>query len=451
MREIGRTKHGAVSVALAALAVALGACHLHRSDRPIHEPQEVYPEFTLEAQRKAQKRLERHLAKERIAGLRETTPPALWIAYAYHGMLLDANREVIEIEDKTVELMQESAFEMLVEQIPAGSPVVGQLEAIFHADVSGPDRLIARKAAVCWAVSHFDQPPSNLVWRERSLRSAAEQLVDWENYTIDPALLALFERVAIPTECFLPTPGAAYVAECRDQGVPIPPDWPSSQWVSQGELAVRFVSAGLSAEVFAYRDPRDPTDAENPGIPGVCIALPRRNGPFIWFLGIICQSDRTGKACFWDNVDANGNKIRESEQNPVIQLDIDRIRNGSNLRENCTQCHRGYNAFMIHPGTALDLPAPYDTESEVRYSPIGQSHWDNPQLTLPPLETGQMPCTRCHEIADTISEDPVRKGYCKVLENAALQTMPPFGAAGWPPPEDSDYRQHLEFLRNRCL
>ncbi len=70
----------------------------------------------------------------------------------------------------------------------------------------------------------------------------------------------------------------AYLSQCRDSGVPIPPDWGDSKWVSKGILDNEFISSPLEAEVFAY----DSTAPE-----GVCIALPRSNGDTIELLGII--------------------------------------------------------------------------------------------------------------------------------------------------------------------
>lgn len=114
-------------------------------------------------------------------------------------------------------------------------------------------------------------------------------------------------------------------------------------------------------------------------------ALPLKHEGDISVLGIICQSRRTGKACFWDNIDisaerdAGGNFPRITGEGVILR--IAEIKNGSNLAENCTLCHRGSNAFLIHPNTVLGTPL--NRLPDVRYSPIGQPQWTNPPAFSP--------------------------------------------------------------------
>ncbi len=421
-------------------ATLLAGCAPGSRQGPILEPQDEYPEFTLEAQTEAQRRLEERLASERVADLRDTTPPAEWIAYAYHGLLLDANRELIEMDEKTIGLMQRSMFEMLREEAEPGEAEVdmGELFATEQLDeqLDAKATMIVRAAALSELLEQANEAlRERLEWRHRLISASAHHVVYWEDYGLSPAAQALIERFRLRRHTLWPPPDSAYVRNCRDAGVPIPPDWPDARWISQGTLNFTFISQGLSAEVFAYHDPNEP---------GACIALPRKSGNSISLLGIICQSDRTGKACFWDNLSAAGTRLTGAN----VTLDINTIQNGSNLAENCTGCHRGYNVFMIHPGTALQLPMPYDTNPQVRYTPMGQSHWSNPgPLALPAPQPGQASCVACHEIADT------SPGYCARLRDAATTTMPPPGgssAAGWPAPAGSLFRQHIDFLRARC-
>lgn len=418
--------------ALTGLAVGC----LYHGAHQIREPRDVYPEFTIEEQREAQEHLEARLRAERIENLRATTPPANWIAHPYHGLLLDANRDVIEVNLENVSLIQESMFEVLMgtydlEQRPRNAEILQDL--FSDPDLTVYDRLIARSAVICELLTDF--PRHDYLWRHALVRGAVHELVDRRFDGAEAGLAARLRRSGISVPCIsLPELDSEYVRECRSHQVPIPPDWPSADWISRGPLAITFISQGLSAEVFAYHDP---------SVPGACIALPRRNtSREIRLLGIICQSATTGKACFWDNIDAAGNKITGTS----ISLDIDTIQNGSSLAENCTTCHRGDNVFNIHPGTALQLPPPYVTTPQVRYEPIGQAHWSNPgPLALP--FTGQ--CGACHGLADTTGSP----SYCAILRDAATTTMPPPGgmsAAGWPAPTGSHYFPHIEFLRGRC-
>lgn len=54
-----------------------------------------YPEWTLEQQLAGMEIIEEVRGQERIEDLRDTLPPAEWIASAYHGLILDANYDVI--------------------------------------------------------------------------------------------------------------------------------------------------------------------------------------------------------------------------------------------------------------------------------------------------------------------------------------------------------------------
>ena len=94
--------------------------------------------------------------------------------------------------------------------------------------------------------------------------------------------------------------GQAYRDLCEANGVPVPPDWGASGWVSQGLLNDVFISADLQAEVFTF---------ESNAPEGMCIALPRHNAAqSIRLLGVICLGKASAKACFWDNY-KNGTKF----------------------------------------------------------------------------------------------------------------------------------------------
>ena len=96
--------------------------------------------------------------------------------------------------------------------------------------------------------------------------------------------------------------GAAYVAECEANGVPIPPPIGELDpdglrgWKSQGFLppTKQFIVM-TQAEVMTYH-------SSSPE--GLCIALPRsspNNPSEIAFDGVICLGKVSSKVCFWDN------------------------------------------------------------------------------------------------------------------------------------------------------
>ena len=84
----------------------------------------------------------------------------------------------------------------------------------------------------------------------KSLRAAVPSDVRSDLVTkMDPEMLALFaDRADAPP---------AYVDQCRDAGVPIPPDCSDAAWKSRGALTVELISEELEPELFTY-------ESENP-------------------------------------------------------------------------------------------------------------------------------------------------------------------------------------------
>lgn len=392
---------------------------------------EKFPKISLSEQKELMEKWNGELKETRNPELRKKLAPADWIEVPYHGLLLDANLEVIKMDEKTAEVMLDSLFEILLENAnpEALSKYKGDLKELYSIRELKDHEKLLLKAVVNQAVLEVSSKKvkKKYHWRYRLIRDRVNGLVHYMKFDYSDLFRELMERYRLPHDWWrlIPTKNA-YIEDCKANGVPIPPDWPSNDWVSQGQLNFTFISQGATAEVYAYNDPN---------VAGACYALPRTRGNNVSLLGIICQSAQTGKACFWDNRAADGSAITGSN----VQLDIDQIQNGSNLSENCTACHRGDNVFLIHPGTALQLPAPYQTSSQVRYSPIGQPHWNNPpNMNLPALNNGQQSCSGCHGIPMT------NPSYCGLLRQSLQRTMPPGGVGG------QAYSQHSNFLRNQC-
>ncbi|OBU23702.1 hypothetical protein [Photobacterium aquimaris] len=228
-----------------------------------------------------------------------------------------------------------------------------------------------------------------------------------------------------------------YIETCRENDVPIPPAWGSALWVHQGTATTDFLDSDRT-EVYAYKSST---------VPGACMALPRwvvndtTGDEFIQFLGIICQSKTTGKACFWDNIDnETGTRITGGND---LAFNITDIQNGNTLAEDCTGCHRGKNVFLIHPGTAIDISADHDIDPNVRYQPVSSQGWTNPPAYA---ERGDGACAGCHEIG------ALSFNYCNVLlRNAANQTMPSSAEpANWVG-DETFYGTHIQaMIDERC-
>src|SRR5262249_3221423 len=119
---------------------------------------------------------------------------------------------------------------------------------------------------------------------------------------------------------------------------------------------------------------------------------------------------------FWDNRSRpNEAKIRGNVD--TMYIDIDDMMNGTELSENCTNCHRGENVFLLHPGTALAFGS--ESVSPVWYVPLGSPAFRNPPMFASRTPTLSDECTYCHAIANLGSS------YCEfVMRGAADLAMP---------------------------
>jgi hypothetical protein len=233
---------------------------------------------------------------------------------------------------------------------------------------------------------------------------------------------------AIPTT----NSGQAYINECSAAGVPIPPDWGDPRWVWNGPLTDPFISTNLNAQVYFYTTSQ-----------GVCYALPRTNGAgVVKLLGIICQGNQTGRACFWDNA---SDIATINTYTPISSfVGGAALNNGTDV---CTNCHAGENIFIIHPGTALDLAAQGVTVMPSSFvQPIVHASW--PQNTS--VNTVAGACNGCHSqnIAGRFPQlSTAVSGYCDVMATAWTRgSMPPGGTADSP-----EFRAHYTDMQQACM
>jgi hypothetical protein len=238
--------------------------------------------------------------------------------------------------------------------------------------------------------------------------------------------------------------GQAYVDECAASGVPIPPplryedafhNQNGTQWVNAGILENEFTAPGLVADVF-YSETPD----------GVCVALPRSTqsaGPGtipdnIDLLGVICQGVTSSKACFWDRANSS----------PFDTLDVLDFRGAAELTDVCTDCHRGENAYIIHPNTPLgDIPNRWPDNW---YDPIVLASFpQNPGPTTL-FDTGwdlTESCLGCHSNSSGGRFPAVNNtttSYCDILKKAFGNTMPLPIPAGATPEAHPPYQALLD-------
>lgn len=387
--------------------------------------------------------------------LKTSTATGLPLVYAYHGTLLNHDLKEIPPTEENIKNVLARYFEGIARQ-PKNSPsVIAALQsrvrerakstamemslnmrigALLVQNVEPslqPPYRATLRIIEAWALSGRSSTSFDASKNDASVRSAAKALGL-------PVSLELKETQEASTN---------YIKQCQNQKVPIPPDWGSPAWEFQGVLAPKYTfSAGADGptEVWA---------AAGTKAKGACMALPRKDLKTndVVLLGIICQSKETGKACFWDNIDRKTNTRLTGDA--VKKMKISAIQDGAMLAENCTNCHRGYNVFPIHPGTTLDIAHKFDIQPDKRYEPIsGQQGWGNPS---PVIQDGQPPCGSCHEIPavgdDNNTNPTMPSAYCRtVLEKAANLTMPYVGTpVNWDSPKPA-YESHIKLLKALC-
>ena len=244
--------------------------------------------------------------------------------------------------------------------------------------------------------------------------------------------------VPAPVKTPLPATATQYMKDCDAAGVPVPPKWGDPAWVKRGPLEPKdvFVSKDKpKVDVYTYTTPS-----------GICYALPRLDaGGTIKLLGQICQNKSNGKTCFWDNKDPSDGA---TPLTVAPGLGPEKMAGADKLDENCSQCHRGDNAFIMHPGTPLEL-SPQNpctgggnrpSDASARYAPIGAPKFQNPPSD-PALNGKLSECNTCHEIPK------LTKAYCNnVLEPMITSKgMPPDGSQS---PES--VQKDIKTLRDEC-
>jgi hypothetical protein len=283
-----------------------------------------------------------------------------------------------------------------------------------------------------------------------------DKIMAFSQKQIGSAALAAPSSVAatVSSAAASSAPTTGYITHCRSNDVPIPPIWNpttgTNQWQKRGTLVNPFAASGLTnVEVWTFT-------STTPA--GICIALPRMDGSNIntnvQALGIICQSERTGKACFWDNVVRPTPDISSGQSVAARRvagrakitgastrnLSPVRMSDGYNLEENCTDCHRGTNVFITRVGTALDVSSSsfgnLDSVPAVRYQPLSGTpadpRWANPVSAIHTRINGlNGQCMSCHDVSDNEIAQPTF-AYCgTILENIIGTNMPVGDEANW--------------------
>ncbi|MEO8435078.1 MAG: hypothetical protein ABI596_09300 [Pyrinomonadaceae bacterium] len=361
------------------------------------------------------------------------------LAFAGHGMLFDKKVKQIKLDPAQILAMQNSIKQLALrekqpKEIMSQDKIVLKAEELLKtAKLTDTERILVGSEVLEKLLAAAPREiQARYGWRNKAMVSHHLQGRYEVLTTLAPGVLAILRTSGF----FTPEPATTdYIRECRDQDVPIPPDWAESgtPWVRQGTLGTNLLQPGLVANVWTYSDPAKR---------GACIALPRGGGGGGSAAGIICQSATTGHACFWDN------KLRSVEPEQFLgwrdrTLVIADLKDGSNLDQPCTQCHHGNNVYLMAPDDATwgkvlrgplsgtrtgtfttRLEASSDNQGgRARYIPItlpgGRPGWENNYSPVAGF------CASCHEFP---ALSPIG------VPGSGTLRMPPECATG--PPDD---------------
>jgi hypothetical protein len=387
------------------------------------------------------------------------------VAFIGHGMLFGRDGKIIRPDVDFIEKAQELYIKSLSDRLSEADRKTfdNQRSTLFSNNaIDRRNRLLANSKIIEALLKRVgDMPDGSISGKNALLRQLAEYeapaLRD-KKFTPMPDLenrirAAGFSNIALfSTTNF----GAAYIAECQANGVPIPPDVGSNQWTlstfngndkfpqlpsgstanppgNNGEL---FLPTGAQVYVYKSNAPE-----------GMCVALPRSSNPgggssnTIILDGVICLGKTTSKVCFWDNQvpDGPGNpgppfQFAEGTVTPISQFagGADLLGGSGGV---CTGCHAGENPYIMHPGTPLSRDAfpSFPTMADNWYDPLVHPNW--PQ-NAGPINQALVPaaCSGCHNAGNAgrfpLLTSRLLGSYCSVVLGPAInRTMPP-GAPG---------------------
>lgn len=396
-----------------------------------------------------------------------------------HGAFFNSSGEQIALTLAHAEYAERWYREAMLKQLDANTQheyKALEREVFAGLNVQRQDALLLRQAVLEATLAKAKTPVAadTTLVKLRALQGALRFTLpleefdpaqfEWQHHKIADAVRARLERLTpknFEVEVLQATlnKGQAYLDECADAGVPIPPPinqmdptgltgWRSEGFIPQGE---QFI-VGSPAELRSYRSmmPR-----------GMCYSLPRYNNAqtSITLDGVICLAEQSARACFWDNqwtppgsTTVTAFNIAPGEIVPIGVPDMPGGKyqaGGAEIESGpggvCTDCHAGENPYVVHPESLLrttvawqdihepsgDLPA----FAVNRYVPLVGPSWpqNEASLTAAALGAATSSCNACHRkggagrIAHLSNQLP---GYCNtVLRQAGQRTMP-FGSPG---------------------
>jgi hypothetical protein len=360
------------------------------------------------------------------------------VSVGHGAALLPKGKIVTPTQDFAVAAQRYYLARLTRESDDATRSELAEVERSYRGQNPGATEPAIHARLIAWLLDRVN--PHDRA-RLGSINAYLEKLmVRFGSTPLAPRELALVHPAALS--------GADYVEQCKAAGVPTPPPWRKEGveggWKDRGALPEVLISGDRDAHVYSYT-------STNP--PGVCFALPRaykediinrdtgevisKKGDFE-LLGVICQGNETSRSCYWDNIGDIG-------PDEMLTIPGPKFQGGADLADGtggvCTDCHRGENTFIIHPGTPLSFDK----------SLLLARGWVNPmvhflwpqnrkptrQLDGVTPDAGGAACKNCHNKGMGARLGELDQSYCGIL---AL-SLDGNGTISRPtmPPRDSSY------------
>lgn len=335
--------------------------------------------------------------------------------------------------------------------------------------VGRQDDLVLRNHLLSWAVERQEnmKNKARIASKLSALRSALRWPLADEGtleipkrklpYKLSPEVLErlrILVRFFDEIEVFKATvnKGQAYINECRDEGVPIPP--PINQMDPTGLAGWRPEGFIPTSEQFIVNTPAELRSYRSLMPEGMCYSLPRYSDASLNTIaldGVICMGKRSSKVCFWDNQWTTGGTVDDFpiSAGEIVPIGVPTTPGGKYQAGGaeiefgpggvCTDCHAGENPYIVHPDSVLRGTVTWDslhqptgdlpTFAVNRYVPLVGASW--PQNTAS-LAAAAVPaiCNGCH-VKGSAGRLPHLSNqilsYCyTVLRQAGQKTMPTF-------------------------
>lgn len=227
-----------------------------------------------------------------------------------------------------------------------------------------------------------------------------------------------------------------YRQRCRDRGIPVPGAIGTAGWSSAFDVSADIANERIHV-IPTYKTLTLWKFEDRGG--GRCVAFLRRKlkeggttGDFDIAppkLAYICENSDRDEACFFDSIAYDGTRRKRLDYEEALATGPDSLVHPLDGEDNCSTCHLGDNALIVHPRTELakaiysspagPLPLSKTKNQQFKFMrfKVPGAEWCNPRPYQPAAGRGE--CTSCHDIATRTGK------YCALIAWSSGRTMPP--------------------------